>query len=161
MVRNSMNNKGFTLIELLVTISIISILSLIGLTLFKDVQTKTRDSIRKSDLNKIATALELYYQKEGQGGYIPANPDPDSCIRDTDTFYENSNIIAYMSDGVVPKDPMDKTIKYCYLGYTNGSAFRLFTKMENEANINLPSNCNLETYNFSVVSDNLTVTCPP
>lgn len=56
-------NKGFTLIELLIVILIISILS--GLTLSvintSGLRGKTRDAQRKSDLQKVQTALELYY----------------------------------------------------------------------------------------------------
>jgi len=55
--------RGFTLIELLVTISIIAVLSSIGLIVYQGVQSKARDSIRKSDLQKLAIALEIYAQQ--------------------------------------------------------------------------------------------------
>ncbi len=66
--------KGFTLIELLITISIIAILSTIGLVTFQGVQAKARDATRKNDLRAIATALEIYYQKNG--AYPKTDEDP-------------------------------------------------------------------------------------
>ena len=50
---------GFTLIELLVVISIIAILSVIGLAIFTQVQKNARDATRMADINAIAQALEV------------------------------------------------------------------------------------------------------
>lgn len=55
--------RGFTLIELMITISIIAIISAIGLTSYSQAQKLARDAKRKQDLRSIATALELYHQK--------------------------------------------------------------------------------------------------
>lgn len=55
--------RGFTLVELLVVTSIIAVLSTIGITTYQEIQSKARDSVRKQDLNTLAIALELYYQK--------------------------------------------------------------------------------------------------
>ena len=57
---------AFTLIELLVVISIIGVLSVIGLNSFGSARVKARDSNRKSDLSAISKALELYYNDFGQ-----------------------------------------------------------------------------------------------
>lgn len=59
------NSKGFTLIELLVTISIIAILSAIGLVIYSNVIKQGRDSKRQSDLRSIQSALEQYYSDQG------------------------------------------------------------------------------------------------
>ena len=153
-----MKNKGFTLIELLVTVSIIAILSTIGLVSFQGTQAKARDAIRKDDLNKLATALEIYLQKNGQ--YIPpTNANPDSCDRDTAFFY--SGIAPYMSGNMVPKEPQtDANINrpYCYISENNGQSFRLFTKLENSADSNIT--CAYSTYNYTKTSDDLNPSCP-
>lgn len=52
---------GFTLVELLVVISIIAVLSAIGLVIYSNVIKQGRDSKRQSDLRVIQSALEQYY----------------------------------------------------------------------------------------------------
>lgn len=148
-----MKKNGFTLVELLVAISIIAILSTVGATIYLGIQSKARDSIRKSDLTKLATALELYFQKNS--AYVLPQTGDESCTRDTNTFYTDPAIASYMSDNTVPKDPQTQT-NYCYISINNGQAFRLFAKLENctGSGGNL---CTDTTYNYSVVSDNITI----
>lgn len=59
-------SRGFTLVELLVSISIIAILTVIGLVMYNQATMNARDARRKQDLQHIAQALEVYYQKNGQ-----------------------------------------------------------------------------------------------
>ncbi|MDP3998755.1 MAG: prepilin-type N-terminal cleavage/methylation domain-containing protein [bacterium] len=63
--------QGFTLIELLVVISIIAILSVVGMTIFSSVQKSARDAVRKSDVNAIAKAYEVHFSG---GFYHVLNP---------------------------------------------------------------------------------------
>ena len=56
---------GFTLIELMVAISIVAILSTVGMSFYGTAQKSARDSKRKQDINAIATALEIYKQANG------------------------------------------------------------------------------------------------
>lgn len=53
--------SGFTLIELLVVISIIAILSVIGLVSYNYFLKNSRDSRRQSDLKLIQSGLEEYF----------------------------------------------------------------------------------------------------
>jgi prepilin-type N-terminal cleavage/methylation domain-containing protein len=55
--------RGFTLIELLITISIIAIISAVGIINYAQTQKIARDAKRKSDLRELKVALELYYQQ--------------------------------------------------------------------------------------------------
>jgi len=55
-----MRNKGFTLIELLVVISIIGILATLLMANVAGVRERARDAQRKSDVNQIQKALEMY-----------------------------------------------------------------------------------------------------
>lgn len=57
--------RGFTLIELLVVIAIIGILSSVVLASLNTARTKARDTVRKSDLKQLQTALALYYTDNG------------------------------------------------------------------------------------------------
>lgn len=54
------SRKGFTLIELLVVISIIAILVTLVTATFGTAQQKARDSERKTDLDALQTALEIF-----------------------------------------------------------------------------------------------------
>lgn len=73
--RKSLSKRGgFTLVELLVVITIIAILSVVGLTVFTGVQKGARDARRRGDIDAIAKALETHYSDAGCGaasGYCP------------------------------------------------------------------------------------------
>lgn len=58
-----MNKKirGFTLFELLVSISIIGILTALGVVSFSSAQVKARDARRMEDMTAIQKAAEQYY----------------------------------------------------------------------------------------------------
>ncbi|OGE32259.1 hypothetical protein A3C59_04615 [Candidatus Daviesbacteria bacterium RIFCSPHIGHO2_02_FULL_36_13] len=82
------NPSGFTLIELLVVISIIAILSVLGISLFGGVQKKARDTERISEINAIKDALEQRFDA-ASGTY----PGPLQA-----TWFAN---------GVIPEDPTE------------------------------------------------------
>lgn len=150
-------NSGFSLIELLIIISVISVVSIGGLTFFSNTRTKARDSVRKTDLVKLATALELYAQQHNLS-YIDGTPNLEGNCTSSDTTAFYTGIAPYMSDGIVPTDPQTRT-NYCYISINNGQTFRIFTNMENTPEANL-TGCT-GTYDYSVVSDNSTLACPP
>src|SRR5476651_2009324 len=52
------NSQGFTLIELMVVISIIAILSIIGITIFSGAQKSSRDARRKADIDSMSSSAE-------------------------------------------------------------------------------------------------------
>lgn len=149
---------GFSLIEVLVVVTILGILSTIGVTSFMGIQAKARDSERKSDLRAFTSALEIYYQKNDQyiDGTPAGNGDCTLTGPDTTTFY--SQITSFMANQIVPKDPLTQD-PYCYVSEGNGQSFRLFAKLENSSDKDINTNCT--NYNYTLFSQDLTASCAP
>lgn len=72
---------GFTFIELLVTVTLIAVLSAIGIVSYSSAQRRSRDGKRKADLEIIRSALEMY--RADEDGY------PDD-LYDLETDYIRS-----------------------------------------------------------------------
>lgn len=87
-----MKMRGFTLIELLVVITIIGVLSTIGLTSFQGANQKARDSRRAADVQQIRAALEMYKTDKG---YYP-------------TTLSDASMPSYFAEKKVPTDPRVK-----------------------------------------------------
>lgn len=157
---------GFTLIELLVVISLIAVLATIGFASFQGIQGKTRDAKRKQDLKQLGVALELYYQNYGQypDNTTGANGVCGATAPDTTLFYDPTNGVAlFMANQKVPVDPSTEE-KYCYISVgttTNGQSYRLYAKLENCSDPEALSPCSTTDWNFSVASQDLTITAVP
>lgn len=102
-----MKIKGFTLIELLVVVSVIVVLSMIGLAVFSDSQKSARDAKRKQDITAISSALEARYNN----GTYPAALDNAWFV------------------GNEPQDPKN-TGEYRYYGSIPGVSYMYCAKME-------------------------------
>lgn len=120
--------NGFTLIEILVTATIMGLLATIGFSGFQAVTRSGRDALRKSDLEQIRSALEIY--KSENGSYTTAT----SCAANLTTSYINP----------YPADPKAPTYKYCYQRLTN-LTYDLCAHLENGSattdNCGAASNC--------------------
>ncbi|KKU88007.1 hypothetical protein A3A64_00020 [Candidatus Gottesmanbacteria bacterium RIFCSPLOWO2_01_FULL_48_11] len=62
------NLRGFTLIEILVAATILAVLAAIGLVSYGKINQRSRDSKRKSDVEQLRSALEMYRL---DNGYYP------------------------------------------------------------------------------------------
>lgn len=82
--------SGFTLVELLVVISIITILSVIGVTVFSGIQKNARDAKRKADVEAIAKAMESRFDSANSSGSYGVPQD------------------SWFASGSIPKDPIYK-----------------------------------------------------
>ncbi|MGB9848197.1 MAG: type II secretion system protein [Microgenomates group bacterium] len=118
--------KSFTLIELLVVIALIGFLSSLILGNFFTSLRKGRDARRKSDLEQIQRALEMYY--EDNRAY--PTKAPGSGFVFGNEFSLNGKV--YMKK--VPNDPVSsKTYQYDYDSVNNG--YKLYACLENDQQI--------------------------
>lgn len=164
-----MKNKklGFTLIELLVVMCIMGILTVIGLANFRNAQVKARDAQRKSDLNQIKKALEMYYND--YGSYPSSEVALGGKIKIVSTTFDwktNTTIGAELKDAnttyikELPGDPSSSQ-QYCYK--SSGPSFQLYATLENTqdpqcitTNCPLNRSCGGNTYNYGISSSNAT-----
>lgn len=110
-------DRGFTLIELLVVISIIAILTVIGMVAYGNFLKNSRDAKRQSDLKMIQSALEAYHADQIyyplDGGSCPATDPKDGKFRVGCALTNPDGTRNYMTE--VPKDPRSPTQEYLYV----------------------------------------------
>lgn len=140
-----MKKKGFTLVELMVVIVIMGVLVSIGTFAFQSSQKKSRDSRRKSDLDQITKALEMYNTDVGNypAGGAAATADAGKIIGCGDTVkvacnwgegFVNTTKATYMVK--LPKDPAENRTYY-YERVGNG--YRLYARLENIEDTAIPT----------------------
>ena len=111
-------SKGFTIMELLISVSIIAILIAIGIASYATLNKRSRDTKRKSDLEQIRSALEMYradngfYPAAGDGSWVAASSLTDPLVGLTPAL-----VPTYLP--VVPLDPTSAQV-YMYRS-TNSS----------------------------------------
>lgn len=139
--------KGFTLIELLIVLTIIAVLSAIGLVAYNNFLKTSRDSKRQSDLKFIQSALEDYHADQL---YYPPSLTPDAALKSAD------DTKTYLNK--VPKDPLSSAM-YSYVAKPtdcSGSScvrYCLYAFMERltTSYTDDPTNCPTDsTYNYAV-----------
>jgi len=97
---------GFTLIEILVAGTLIALLASIGIVSYTSVTKRSRDSKRKSDVEQLRTALEMY--RADYSSYPPVN---------TVGYDTVDNLKPYLVDApynYVPAIPRDPSVGYRY-----------------------------------------------
>jgi len=126
------NKKSFTLIELLVVIAVLAGMMALLMPNFMAVREKSRDMRRKSDLQSVQKALELYSQNHNPHLYPSTIPTPCQAFTD-------ANGVVYMQK--FPLDPLvpcvGATSRYYYVQPTPGdySRYTLAACLENKSDL--------------------------
>ncbi len=120
------NKKGFTLIELLVVISIIGILSTLSVVSLRSARGKARDAVKKSDLNAISTAIELYNIEESNYDIFDVNcVDSDTTVVETtgNTICDGNRIEISSGEILLQSIPVAPSDTYIAFVSANGYCF--------------------------------------
>ncbi|MDZ7726271.1 MAG: prepilin-type N-terminal cleavage/methylation domain-containing protein [Candidatus Campbellbacteria bacterium] len=118
-------NRGFTLVELLGVIVIIGLLSGIILPQINGMREKGRDTERITDVKKMQTSLERYFDRNGEYPDVGSSKtyavsgdsgDP-SCYSGDSIAFPDSGLINLVNQGLIsslPRDPINES-NHCYL----------------------------------------------
>jgi prepilin-type N-terminal cleavage/methylation domain-containing protein len=134
--------KGFTLIELLVVITIIGLLSSVGLASYTRAQERARDAKRQSDLTSLRNSLEIYYAENN--AYV----DTSGSWQDID---DSLDVLMPIYTKVLPADPKKDRV-YRYRSVTNqGYCLEAILETATETQTTCDAAVSLETdYNFGI-----------
>lgn len=113
-----MKNRGFTLIEVLVAATLVALLSTMGVTGYQAVTRSGRDALRKTDLEQIRSALEIYKSEVSSHNY----PSASGCDA---SDLSPSYIYPY------PHDSRSPTYNYCYAPSSDHKTYSLCAHLEN------------------------------
>lgn len=122
---------AFTLIELLIAISILAILTGIGVISYTGIQLRARDAQRVNDLNQIKVALVTYYNAQVPTQFVSAGTA--ITINSTNDALTTALEPNYIKD--VPVDPLNAGNNvYKYQSFNSGKDFTLYGTLENKNN---------------------------
>lgn len=113
------NKKGFTLIELLIVITIIAVLSVIGITVYSGVQKNARDARRREDINSISKALEVHFNTTTN----------QYCTAAVATYCAPQAAVTWFSSGAVPTDP-STAAQYAGLPANGAATYHICATLE-------------------------------
>ncbi|MBU2591905.1 type II secretion system GspH family protein [Patescibacteria group bacterium] len=119
-MENEKIKSGFTLMELLVAITIVVTLSAIGIVSYRSANQKGRDGKRKSDINQVRAALEMYRSDEG---LYPIGSDWTAMLSTLGSGYINN----------VPLDPRFSSDGWVYYySSSDGYTYVVCARLESE-----------------------------
>lgn len=129
--KTNSNNKGFTLVELLVVISLVGILASVTVALINPVKQRrvAMDGVKMSNLQKLAQAIEAYFQYNGR--YPSAKEMEDA---DKDLVPDDPEVANFVKK--IPNDEPEKGVVYYFnSNFPNLDQFIVYvTRSDTDAN---------------------------
>jgi type II secretion system protein G len=102
--------KGFTLVELLVVVSIIGLLSTIAIVSLNNSRQNARDAKRIADIQRMAVALEMYFD---DNGYYPPSPCWFDCNGWAHSYHDSWATLQTALSPYMNKLPVDPINSAC------------------------------------------------
>ncbi len=132
---NHWSQKGFTLIEILTVMVIMGILTSLAMSNYLNAQVKSRDTQRKTNLDQVAKALEIYYNDKGRyptsnstGQMVGCDSGGSEAACSWGGSWTGTNDVIYMVQ--LPVDPA-ANLNYFYVS-ADGVGYQLYGLLENE-----------------------------
>ena len=127
--------RGFTLIELLVAVAIIGLISTLVAVAINNARQKSRDGLRKGNLNQIKNALELHLQQYGAYPVSSSSGAAFDCINGIPNP-GLTQLQSYITP--LPLDPLnsgtngqrDSVAEGCIAYRSAGTQYKLVTALE-------------------------------
>lgn len=130
MIKSNRVQQGFTLIEVLVTVTIISLLTIIGAVSYQQTAIASRDAKRKADLETVRQALVLF--KVDNGTY-PVYQGSNQYANFTSALTDlSTGSVTYLSSQQNIVDPKQGTTGFGYRYTSAGPTFNLCATLEKD-----------------------------
>lgn len=140
---NGKGYKGFTLIELIVTITIILIITSIGLVSYVTAQQNARDSRRRQDVNAIINAISLWQQTQANTSSLPSalSAMVNSAGLTSGTGALTTNFINRVPEDPSCANPASPTVPSCYYYMVSGDStkYAILSQVELTSNADISS----------------------
>jgi prepilin-type N-terminal cleavage/methylation domain-containing protein len=130
-----MKTRGFTLVEMIVVVTIIMLITSVGLYQYNKASERSRDADRQSNLSKVQAAIELYKQRNGR--YPAGCNGPGVWSGQLGTSYACSNgdsrYIVGLAPDFTPTLPQERRLNgtdsgYVYTVDTAGTVYKFEAK---------------------------------
>lgn len=116
-------SRGFTLIEIAVVVTVIALLASIVIVSFNQVQKRSRDDMRTVQVTALKTALDRYYNDNGEYPVCPGGPNSECSASQ---YLTPILVPTYTSS--VPDQPNNQP--YAYVRGTPGDSYGIFVNYE-------------------------------
>jgi len=139
-----MIKKAFTMIEILVVVTIIGILVGVGIVSYSSISQSSRDARRKTDLEQIRAALEMWRSSEPTAlGQYPDFPE-DHC----DNLGSITNFSEYLP--LIPTDPKANTANMHYICSSTPDSYSLYSVLEASSTTDCSVSCGDSSCEYAV-----------